>query len=1140
MHAKQIGLRLRLGLTAIILFSTGFLAVAAPVRFKIPAQPAPAALMEFSSQAQAEVVYSADDLKSVRANEVMGEYEPEEALGMLLRDTGYTARRNSGGKFVVTRAAIITGSVRGTLVGADGRPLDGVAVRVHETLQSTFTDRRGEFIFGEVAAGNHTLFATATGYQPLHITQVRVRGGRDLIVGRQAMRRLNPADGATNMEPFIVEAEGIMEMDPFEVTDQKVRPFSSPNVDIPRTINDAQPYYIFESRDIDRAGVVNVEQFIKRTLPMQTSGTSGDQGFFIGGIPGSVDLRGLGNNQTLVLLNGRRSSAGNLAVNGARPNFDFNAIPLAAIDRIEVLPTTASAIYGASAVGGVINIVLKRKYVGGEIKATYQNPDDTNAPMRKIDWSHGLTLEGGRTQIMLSAGYSDQKLLQTQDRRFMMTDYAWQIRQNTIAATGNVAQSWLGATPNIINSIATANLTLKPAYGGGSIGSPITFIPYGITPSTPLAAVGAALRANAGQVNADLPDTRQTRNGLRSDIGTAPRQTSFMATVRREMTPWMEFNGEFMYTGVKAMRNMLSITGQLIPAAAIWNPFTTAVQISVPIPGDGTVDSNNVTRRITTGLIVKLPLDWTAQTDFTWTQADNAYNATVGLSMADITAALISGTLNPFLDSTQYPYNLDSYLGYNRWSGRGTMNDLTLRLAGPVWELPGGKPQVAIGLERRQDGYKNGHLYFNYPNYPARDAHTLALGKNSITKSAYVEANIPILGDSGSMPFVRDVNLQLAWRIEDFNVRTGTSTIVLVPAPATPPTIVSNKATYKSSNPTIGLTWRPVPSLMVRTSYSEGFVPPTYSNLAAPLPSAFTTMVSDQRRGGAATSISTISGGNPDLNPETSESTGVGLVFEPQSGWFKGLRIGADYNFIDKQNNIASLSPQVMVDNEAVFPDRIIRDAAVPGDPFGVGRITAVNTSPVNLLRAFNEAVDVSVKFRKGTNRWGSFDFNALGTFGLKNARKTVINTPFVDYVGYPGYPLKFTGNATVMWDYRRWNVGWSMRYIPKLHVFGPPISNSLTFRQGQGAEWVPDQTYHDIFGSYRFPLRARVDGEDGRPMKRGFANRLLSGLEVQLAIYNVFRKIPPLDTSTFSSYGYSTYGDIRLRDIRISIKKAY
>lgn len=1132
-------LPIRAGFLTGVLFSIATVAaVAAPVSFEIPAQPAPLALGAFSRQSGAQVTFNQDELKSVTTNAVVGSFEPKDALVQLLKGTGYRATQRSSAWFVVTLApsAAATSSVRGHLVATDGQRVENLSARLSESGQTALVSGDGDFVFSEVRPGTYTIVVTAPGYQPLHITQVVVRSGSDVVLGRQRLRRISATDEVTKMAPYVVEADIVAEMDPFEVTAGRTQPFSTPNVDLPRTVNDAQAYYMFDARDIDRAGVVNLEQFIKRNLPMQTAANSADQGFFVGGNRGYVNLRGLGSNQTLVLLNGRRASGGNLALNGGADGLNVNIVPLGAIDRVEVLPASASAIYGAGAVGGVINIVLKRNFSGGEMKATWQNPDDTDAPIRKLDLNYGFSLEGGRTQVMLAGGFSDQKLLQARDRAELMSGYAWRIRQNLIAATGNPAQAWLGATPTIINSPSTINLTLKPAYGGGSIGSPITFIPYGITAGTPTATLGAALRANAGQVNSDLPDTRQLVNGLRSDIGTASKLTTFMATIRREMTPWLEFNGEFWFTGDKNNRNMVTPPPLSVSAAAPSNPFTTTVSVTLPYAGEFPVFSDNVSRRATAGLLLKLPFDWTAQADYTRTDSSNSFSATGTLfSFNDIIADLNSGNLNPFVDSTLAAPDLSRYSSTQTWTGKGTLNDVALRLAGPVGRLPAGAPSLALGLQRRQDGFSDGVSSFTYVHFPNRSIQSLALGKKSVVRSAYVETRIPVIGRENRLLLARELDLQLAWRLEDFAVGTGTTSIPLLPVPTTPPTIRANEAVYKSSNPTAGLTWRPIGDLMFRTSYSKGFVPPTYPQLAAPVQATNPTTVGDPQRGGIRTSVFTASGGNPDLRPELSDTISAGVVFEPEAGLLKGLRLGVDYVYIEKEDNISTLSAQLMVDNEANFPGRVTRGAVPPGDPFGVGPITLVNTSPVNLLRAFDENVDVSLRWRKSTTNLGNFDFNALATFGLGFVRKTAINTAAIDTLGYNNFPLEFTGNATLVWDFHRFSAGWTTRYIPRLHVLGPPVSTSLTFRQGQGADWVPSQTYHDVFLSYRFPLVVHA-ADSGWSRLR--PSRLLNGLEVQLAVYNVFRHKPPLDNSTQGSYVYSTYGDIRLRDIRISIKK--
>src|SRR5262249_13753861 len=162
-------------------------------------------------------------------------------------------------------------------------------------------------------------------------------------------------------------------------------PYSDANTDISRTINDVQPYYIFDAKTIERSGAIDIEDFLKQRLTMNTtpqtssrntlgSATMGtDSPGFRKGATSSIDLRGLGADNTLVLVNGRRVTSAITLIYGDKPQPDINGIPLNAVERIEVLPSSASGIYGGGSIGGVVNIVLKNDYKGGDIRLTYDN-----------------------------------------------------------------------------------------------------------------------------------------------------------------------------------------------------------------------------------------------------------------------------------------------------------------------------------------------------------------------------------------------------------------------------------------------------------------------------------------------------------------------------------------------------------------------------------------------------------------------------------------------------------------------------------------------------------------------------------------------------------------------------------------------
>jgi len=194
------------------------------------------------------------------------------------------------------------------------------------------------------------------------------------------------------------------------------------NLDVTRTEDDVQPYTIFDAQTIQQSGAVNVEDFLKQQLTQNTQGMTNAQATGTAvqslGATSAIDLRGLGANETLVLVDGRRMAgvqqSGISANNGGQP--DVNGIPLTAIERIEVLPSSASAIYGGSALGGVINIIMKKDFQGGEFHYTYGNVTSGQVRQDNVGGSYGFSLPDEKTHIMVSANYSDQLPLTVGDR----------------------------------------------------------------------------------------------------------------------------------------------------------------------------------------------------------------------------------------------------------------------------------------------------------------------------------------------------------------------------------------------------------------------------------------------------------------------------------------------------------------------------------------------------------------------------------------------------------------------------------------------------------------------------------------------------------------------------------------------------
>ena len=164
-----------------------------PSKFDIPSGPAPDSLQLFIKQSGDQVMFVTDDLKTVTTNSVSGDYEPSAALGLLLKNTGYSSKETKTGWFEVVRekkdSKETTGAVKGSLTWTEGSPAFGVNVYVKETGEQIDTDKRGEFVFPSLTPGTYVLVARSEGYQPMEIDNVVVEGNHEITLRAETMRK---------------------------------------------------------------------------------------------------------------------------------------------------------------------------------------------------------------------------------------------------------------------------------------------------------------------------------------------------------------------------------------------------------------------------------------------------------------------------------------------------------------------------------------------------------------------------------------------------------------------------------------------------------------------------------------------------------------------------------------------------------------------------------------------------------------------------------------------------------------------------------------------------------------------------------------------------------------------------------------
>lgn len=905
-----------------------------------------------------------------------------------------------------------------------------------------------------------------------------------------------------------VNGEKILKLDTFEVFGRKTL-----NMDIRRGRDDALPYSVYDQSAITRSGAANLEDFIQRRLTMSSGYTpSNYQSSFAsstlfnsgGAITSSISLRGLSSGQTLILVDGRRSAGLSLfGGSAAQPN--LNGIPLTAIERIEVLPTSASAMYGGSATAGVINVVLKRSYSGAEVVATYRGSGDTDSHTRNIDLNAGWSFGNGKTQVMVSASFEDGSTLLAQDRRFQQQAYL--ISEANQPGSVNLATTpKLGATTNIA-SVGGVVLTLKAT--GESLGSSTTHIPYGY--AGVVSDNGAALIQAAGKYNLDFAQT--AGSGL-TPLVYVPTKISSNLSVRHRLTSRIELLAEAGFYKTKTQSvfgpNGVSFT---VSSASSANPFNQNIRITTPAFGsDQRGSQTEDDYRFLVGAIVALPGSWKAEIDYGVTRAlFSGALGPYGLDTIAVTNAISSGQLAVFRDTNIYTVDFGAFESAATATAVSpyatTVEDATLRAGGSLLELPAGALTLSTLVEHRLEKYDDMYYVLGassllYPKQAQR------------TTSAYVEAQVPIIGKKTELTWIKELNLTAAGRWERVQTN-GAATIGLTQANVTPDIV--NR--LDSTNPSIAIKITPVEDVAVRASYSRGFLAPPLSFLRAPTQPLQNSTTPDPRRGNEPIGqVTVLGGGNANLQPEHSVSKSIGIILTPRM--IKGLRVSADWTQIEKHDEIRVL-PLVAASlaNEPYIAGLVVREPVQAGDPYGVGRITTYNARPLNFARSRVEALDLALSFQVQTSSMGSFEISTAGTRNFHLTQQTTPTAPVVEQIGFAGN-LKWRANAELNWEKGPLSAGWAVRY------FGARwINSNHTFSATDGSFMYPSIVLHDLHVGYQFQPK------EGRCMFR-----VLKNTEVRLGVDNVFR------TQQFSSGGavVSPFIDPRLSVYRVTVKKAF
>lgn len=929
--------------------------------------------------------------------------------------------------------------------------------------------------------------------------------------------------------------DGVVLLDTYEVFGRK-----SINADIPRTRDDVQPYVVFDRQVIQNSMATNLDEFFRTRLPMNQS--SAELSLTTSN---PITLRGLPG-QTLILLDGRRlpprASSGAFTTQG-----DINGIPLGMIERIEVLPSTASGIYGGGALGGVINIITRKDYSGFELSLSYQNPFDTDASIRRAELNGTLQLEGGKTMFTINYSRTESSRLLVQDRSLVERGRALQLANNPAAFYGTSTPP-VGYTTNI-RSQNGSNLVLandpNDPNDNTPLNSPRTFVPVGYAGPGAGGANdrGAALVANAGSYNLDLPDTIA---GRRLGILRAPEQESYAITMRRSFGERVELMLDASRYDNRGYQNFVTVTSQaLLPVGSPHNPFTTPIIVSFPTTGlDNPGHSRSISERLLAGAAVKLPASWSVGFDYVWTRAISSTatrsyfvgdpdGAGPGLAFA---AALANGTLNVMRDLNAFPLNYDPYvLNYPETTTRFTLrgDEFTLRGSGPVFHLPGGDVMLSTSAQYREERI----LSSVRTNATAAAFGYLWDPPVGLESRAYVaELRVPVFAETEAAGWRRGLEFQVAVRRDEATSSGLVATSsVPVAGPSGPfPTIPYVERDYAATKSTVGFRYTPVKDIALRASWGTGFLVPSITNLSTSAPVSIPLFLMDPKRGNLVSPdpIQLLLGGNPNVRPEESESTSAGVIITPR--FLPGLRLSIDFTRIIKTDEISGLpSFDAMLAYEDRLPGLIVRAPLTPADQalgYTGGVITQMDFRAFNLAGKRVTAWDFQVDYTWKTSSWGEFQAYATATYQPELQTKAFSDLPYQETVGDVN-TLQWRGNGGLNWKKGNLSLGWNMQYYDTYLTYSRllPASSTALSILNQGSSKIPEQIYHDV--QVRYDWGAKPDGWQ----------RYLANTQLTLGVQNVFNTLPPaIATTSVGNGGYSPFGDPRLARYTVNLRKRF
>lgn len=820
----------------------------------------------------------------------------------------------------------------------------------------------------------------------------------------------------------------------------------------------------------------------------------------------TLSLRGLGANRTLVLLNGRR--AGPAGVRGAVSSFDFNVLPLAAIERVEILKDGASSIYGSDAVAGVVNIITD-KSDGGTFDAFASQPDESGGEVSRVTLSFGETRD--KLRYRGTADYYKREELAKGDRDYFRCgeQYIFDPSSSTPGNRADVIDPRTGE-PHctdllwghvwIYDYSGDVPSRAKAQYDyDGNLGDTIPSFEDFAGMNTPPGWFPVSYdRASDSVTNADHPFQDAASLIPETEIATFYGEASYEFS--DNVTGYAEVLLNKRKNYVNGYRQFWSytynsqsdyFTANSAPTADGWTGNQWLSSTPITDQNDSSVEIDYT--RFVAGVMGDISDDWQFDLSYQFSKSDAEYktqqvfddamrgnNWAAGLCEGTTLASGVPCQDLPWFDpqflAGEFSASEKAYLfGWETGTTVYEQQSVEGFVTGPLVELPAGEVSVAVGFHYRTDEI------LDTPGEITRSGNAALMSTAGITEgddtttAIFGEIDVPLIED---LPMIKSLTMNASARYTDVDS-------------------YGSGDTYK-----VGLNWEITDTLRMRMGHGTSFRTPALFELFL---DSQTSSISQravdpcigwgdkiaegsipQRLADncaadgvdpdhyAAISATVITGGGFGvLEAETSEANTIGLIWRPE---FADLSISADYFDIEIDDEVSQLGASNIVAGcyySENYPNEPLCDQ-FERDPVD-GKVDNINDSYLNIASQINRGWDLAIRYSTEV-KWGELVFDTQHTFQIEDALQLRTDSTATDYNGRMGDP-KWTGNASLQLINNDWTYYWGVQMIGEASNHRTYGGDMASYR-GTPVRVVleaPTVMYHNLSVTRAFPDQKMV-----------------------------------------------------------------